>query len=712
MSDTVLNSLVGRIAPELSEDDIGYYTSVHILNCGGTINMRGLSERRPSDGLGKAIGQIRETLAKLRIEVRTESPFLRPPDSTNIGSQHWDAIVGYLNRILERKWKLHRRLKEAGLLLEAGGIVVTHGTDTLHLSSLAIALEMSLVRRTVPIVFTGSFLPPDAPGSDAVDNLVKAIAVAKQRFSGTARNVPIGVYVLIGQEIHLATRISKVRTSPDSDGRYFFSFPAPIGRVNRKRSTLHWRVHRAFAKAAIETNTRLVPVSSRNWGIVEHIVLDHFAGPQILLDLERRLAFYQSEPGMATAPVGVVIQGDFSRNVLFDELSIILDRIVRQRNEALVLFGSRKSHTRVMARMGSKQMGLVPRSLSHSKAQVKLSWLQRFGLPSDEILRLMNENVAGEIFEADTLPEWINYDTYPSLKPGVEVVIAYPGVHARVVVDAARRLGNFKGKRTLYVYGFGDGHIPTSNRSLYEIVTHYLDDQFTWKCDQQAENLDYILSSVVRQIRAEDIRRLVSYVQDRYIIDAVAIDRMVTRAAASLIFRRYVDQLEQTVVDAVSDLDITIAQHPAIGPITRKLRPIIDENIRPILRETGFQVRKADLQAEYRRLAGVNSVRESPLVLVIEMLIREFPREIAARFMKDAVMASSSLLQAIGDAVDLGIRVVVRTTAVKSKTNTSLYEVGQMLCLIGVDSDEVSRCDSLCLLPRKKLRTDAAGMYG
>ena len=56
------------------------------------------------------------------------------------------------------------------------GFVITHGTDTM--SYTASALSFSLINLGKPVVFTGAHLYPDAPGSDAKNNLSNAFHVA------------------------------------------------------------------------------------------------------------------------------------------------------------------------------------------------------------------------------------------------------------------------------------------------------------------------------------------------------------------------------------------------------------------------------------------------------------------------------------------------------------------------------------------------------
>ena len=56
------------------------------------------------------------------------------------------------------------------------GVVILHGTDTMHYT--AAALSFMLNGLSVPVVLTGSILPGGDPGSDALRNLRDAVSVA------------------------------------------------------------------------------------------------------------------------------------------------------------------------------------------------------------------------------------------------------------------------------------------------------------------------------------------------------------------------------------------------------------------------------------------------------------------------------------------------------------------------------------------------------
>ncbi|WP_026911815.1 asparaginase [Patulibacter minatonensis] len=94
-------------------------------------------------------------------------------------------------------------------------ICILHGSDTMAYA--AAALSFALADLDMPIVLTGSNLPPDAPESDARNNVRNALSAL--------RMLPAGVYIVFGGDadgdalVHLGTRVRKERAS----GRAFVS---------------------------------------------------------------------------------------------------------------------------------------------------------------------------------------------------------------------------------------------------------------------------------------------------------------------------------------------------------------------------------------------------------------------------------------------------------------------------------------------------------
>ncbi len=78
-------------------------------------------------------------------------------------------------------WPVLARAVDAAVRAGAEGIVVAHGTDTMLPG--ACVLARLLVGIPIPVVFTGSNLPLEARGTDAVQNLSHALRVARSRMA-------------------------------------------------------------------------------------------------------------------------------------------------------------------------------------------------------------------------------------------------------------------------------------------------------------------------------------------------------------------------------------------------------------------------------------------------------------------------------------------------------------------------------------------------
>lgn len=114
-------------------------------------------------------------------------------------------------------------------------ICVLHGSDTMAYA--AAALSFTLADLGLPIVLTGSNVPPDVPDSDAANN-VRAALVA-------LRTLPGGVYLVFAgtpdgpANVHLGTRVRKERAS----GTAFVSpngGPVAIVERGRLRRLVPW----------------------------------------------------------------------------------------------------------------------------------------------------------------------------------------------------------------------------------------------------------------------------------------------------------------------------------------------------------------------------------------------------------------------------------------------------------------------------------------
>ena len=117
-------------------------------------------------------------------------------DSTNVVPSDWTKIAEYINN-------------EKGNFY---GFVVSHGTDTMHFSSSAVAFAFG-PNLNFPIVFTGAQTTPDISHGDARINILRAIKVACK---------PIAEVVLsFGDYIFRGSRVQK------KDEKRFDAFESP-----------------------------------------------------------------------------------------------------------------------------------------------------------------------------------------------------------------------------------------------------------------------------------------------------------------------------------------------------------------------------------------------------------------------------------------------------------------------------------------------------
>ena len=160
-------------------------------------------------------------------------------------------------------------------------VVLLHGTDTMTWTAAALSYLLNDV--PVPVVLTGSMLTPDAPGSDASDNIFAAIQFAMQLAMYRRR----GVSIAFGEGLIHGPRAAKADSSgatPSRRSHAFISVDYPLRGEMKDRGT-----HR-IAWLSPQT-PRLA--EERPWG----------PSPAV----ERNIALLPVFPGMRTALLDTVV---------------------------------------------------------------------------------------------------------------------------------------------------------------------------------------------------------------------------------------------------------------------------------------------------------------------------------------------------------------------------------------------------------------------
>lgn len=132
---------------------------------------------------------------------------------------------------LDTLWELRQRVQGLAREPTVGGIVITHGTDTME--ETAYLLDLT-VEGDTPVVLTGAMRTASDPGYDGVANLSAALRVVA---APEARG--LGAAIVMADEIHAAWAATKVHTtSPQS---FQSPFWGPLGRVEEEHVILRQR---------------------------------------------------------------------------------------------------------------------------------------------------------------------------------------------------------------------------------------------------------------------------------------------------------------------------------------------------------------------------------------------------------------------------------------------------------------------------------------
>ena len=147
--------------------------------------------------------------------------------------------------------------KAIGKEIEQGidGIVVGHGTDTLHHTGAA--LTFMCQNLPVPVVLVGSQRSSDRPSSDAALNLMHAMKAAGQ---SDIAEVMVCMFGPTSDEyglLHKGTRVRKMHSSYRSTFRTIGD--TPLAMINRKTIT---PIHKTYNKRRNDRNVKILPYYS------------------------------------------------------------------------------------------------------------------------------------------------------------------------------------------------------------------------------------------------------------------------------------------------------------------------------------------------------------------------------------------------------------------------------------------------------------------
>jgi len=310
----------------------------------------------------------------------SEELYYLVPELSSMAEIETDAIFNiYSENMTPLHWS--RLAERLGRAVEEGydGMVVTHGTDTLHYTSAA--MTFALRDLPVPVVLVGSQRSSDRPSSDAATNLIGAVTVAgTSPFSG----VFVVMHSGLGDDelsVHLGVRVRKNHSSR----RDAFESVGidPVGRIRR---------------GVLEMDGTGLP--SRRKGTGGFVCRPEFSDKVALLKVHPSF-----EPALLDVLVqrgyrAVIIEGTGLGHVpssLYPSIRAAVEKGVFIGMTTQTIWGSVRMTVYDTGR-DLLSMGVVPLGdMLPEVALAKASWLAGQATPPDKFGTLMATDMAGEM---------------------------------------------------------------------------------------------------------------------------------------------------------------------------------------------------------------------------------------------------------------------------------------------------------------------------
>jgi glutamyl-tRNA(Gln) amidotransferase subunit D len=163
---------------------------VAIVSTGGTIASR-VDYRTGAVQPALTAADLASVVPELSSIAQIDAHILFSEYSENIGPTHWKVIADEVAKLI---------------LNGVEGVVISHGTDTLHYT--AAALSFALVNLPIPVLLVGAQRSSDRPSSDAASNLTGAVALAAR---ANMASVCVAMHKDLSDHIILAHRGTRVR---------------------------------------------------------------------------------------------------------------------------------------------------------------------------------------------------------------------------------------------------------------------------------------------------------------------------------------------------------------------------------------------------------------------------------------------------------------------------------------------------------------------
>jgi glutamyl-tRNA(Gln) amidotransferase subunit D len=350
---------------------------IALIGTGGTIASK-VDYRTGGVSAALSASEIYDAVPELRKHASIEADFMFNEYSENLEPHHWTLIA---NRIAEK-------VKSGGFR----GIVVSHGTDTMHYT--AAALSFALHNLPIPVVLVGSQRSSDRPSSDAALNLLGAtIFSIESPYTG----VFVAMHGSTSDDFiacHLGTRVRKNHTSRRDA---FESIDRlPIATV--KNAVV--KIQSQFVKMDIRKRSNNDDVVSSE-GLENNFEVESKFDPRVTLmkyypGLHPNLIAYAVKTGSRA----IVLEGTGLGHVgrkFFPEIAKAIKSGVLIFMTSQCIWGRTNMKVYDTGR-DLIELGVVPlEDMTPETAVVKAMWVMANSHDNAEAVRMMGKNIANEI---------------------------------------------------------------------------------------------------------------------------------------------------------------------------------------------------------------------------------------------------------------------------------------------------------------------------
>ncbi|MCQ2972368.1 MAG: Glu-tRNA(Gln) amidotransferase subunit GatD [archaeon] len=268
----------------------------------------------------------------------------------------------------------------------ADGVVISHGTDTMHYTSAALSF---MIKTPVPIVVTGAQRSSDRPSTDAFLNIYNSVGAAKSDIAEVTvcmhDNLNDGICAL-----HKGTKVRKMHTSRRDTFRSIDSEPittlkdAKVNKVN-------------------------LPYIKRGERELE-----------LSTDIEPKVALIKSYPGIGEELINYHIDKGF-KGLLIEGTGLghvpdyLVEPLARAKDENIAvvmtsqcLYGTVNINVYSTGRLLTDAGVISGMDMTPETAYVKLAWALGKTDKLNEIKEIIQTNVAGELNKSSSVKYFLN----------------------------------------------------------------------------------------------------------------------------------------------------------------------------------------------------------------------------------------------------------------------------------------------------------------